>query len=180
MQMPTWAESVAWVMVSHAVARHFSSLGDACRLWVLAPVRSHTLFIWAEIYPRARWIRVRTSTPGGMPVTGALYSYRYDSSAIHVHGRVWHSLRAHVSSPQAGVLHVQIVLSHWSMETYTGTPYRTKNTEWYLMQLRTTMRMPGHRLVWRRVRSTLGGAHAHTHVRSRAWGSGSAPVRVCV
>ena len=172
--MPTWAESVAWVMVSHAVARHFSSLGDACRLWVLAPVRSHTLFIWAEIYPRARWIRIRTSTPGGMPVTGALYSYRYDSSAIH--GRVWHSLRAHVSSLQAGVLHVQIVLSHWSMETYTGTPYRTKNTEWYLMQLRTTMRMAGHRLVWRRVRSTLGGAHAHTHVRSRAWGSGSAPV----
>ena len=29
--------------------------------------------------------------------------------------------------------------SHWSMETYKGTPYTDKNTEWYLMQLRTTM-----------------------------------------
>ena len=44
-----------------------------------------------------------------------------------------------VSHAVAGVLHVQIVLSHWSMETYTGTPYTSKETEWYLMQLRTTM-----------------------------------------
>ena len=39
----------------------------------------------------------------------------------------------------AGILHVQIVLSHWSMETYMGTPYTNLETEWYLMQLRTTM-----------------------------------------
>lgn len=39
----------------------------------------------------------------------------------------------------AAILHVQIVLSHWSMETYKGTPYTNKETEWYLMQLRTTM-----------------------------------------
>ena len=39
----------------------------------------------------------------------------------------------------AGILHVQIVLSHWSMETYKGSPYTSKNTEWYLMQLRTTL-----------------------------------------
>jgi delta8-fatty-acid desaturase len=44
-----------------------------------------------------------------------------------------------VSHAVAGILHVQIVLSHWSMETYKGTPYTNKNTEWYLMQLRTTM-----------------------------------------
>jgi delta8-fatty-acid desaturase len=44
-----------------------------------------------------------------------------------------------VSHAVAGILHVQIVLSHWSMETYKGSPYTTKNTEWYLMQLRTTM-----------------------------------------
>jgi delta8-fatty-acid desaturase len=44
-----------------------------------------------------------------------------------------------VSHAVAGVLHVQIVLSHWSMETYKGSPYTSKETEWYLMQLRTTM-----------------------------------------
>ena len=44
-----------------------------------------------------------------------------------------------VSHAVAGVLHIQIVLSHWSMETYKGTPYTNKETEWYLMQLRTTM-----------------------------------------
>jgi delta8-fatty-acid desaturase len=44
-----------------------------------------------------------------------------------------------VSHGVAGILHVQIVLSHWSMETYMGTPYTDKDTEWYLMQLRTTM-----------------------------------------
>jgi fatty acid desaturase len=44
-----------------------------------------------------------------------------------------------VSHAVAGILHVQIVLSHWSMETYKGTPYINKQTEWYLMQLRTSM-----------------------------------------
>ena len=44
-----------------------------------------------------------------------------------------------ISHAVAGILHVQIVLSHWSMETYKGTPYVNKETEWYLMQLRTTM-----------------------------------------
>ncbi len=44
-----------------------------------------------------------------------------------------------VSHAVAGILHVQIVLSHWSMETYMGTPYTNLETEWYLMQLRTTM-----------------------------------------
>ena len=41
-----------------------------------------------------------------------------------------------VSHGVAGLLHVQIVLSHWSMETYKGTPYTSKETEWHLMQLR--------------------------------------------
>lgn len=44
-----------------------------------------------------------------------------------------------VSHAVAGILHIQIVLSHWSMETYKGTPYVNEETEWYLMQLRTTM-----------------------------------------
>jgi delta8-fatty-acid desaturase len=44
-----------------------------------------------------------------------------------------------VSHAVAGILHVQIVLSHWSMETYKGSPYASKETEWYLMQLRTSM-----------------------------------------
>jgi len=44
-----------------------------------------------------------------------------------------------MSHAVAGLLHVQIVLSHWSMETYKGTPYTSNETEWHLMQLRTTM-----------------------------------------
>ena len=44
-----------------------------------------------------------------------------------------------VSHAVSGVLHVQIVLSHWSMETYKGSPYTSSDTEWYKMQLRTTM-----------------------------------------
>jgi len=44
-----------------------------------------------------------------------------------------------VAHAVSGILHVQIVLSHWSMETYKGSPYTTKETEWHLMQLLTTM-----------------------------------------
>merc|ERR1712203_635726 len=52
-----------------------------------------------------------------------------------------------VSHAVAGVLHVQIVLSHWSVETYKGSPYTSKETEWYLMQLRTTMNVATHPLL---------------------------------
>merc|ERR1711988_1593004 len=47
-------------------------------------------------------------------------------------------------SHAAAILHVQIVLSHWSMETYKGSPYTSRETEWYLMQLRTTMNIATH------------------------------------
>lgn len=57
--------------------------------------------------------------------------------AMPTQSEMW--LWVFVSHAFAGILHVQIVLSHWSMETYKGTPYTDKNTEWYLMQLRTTM-----------------------------------------
>ena len=49
-----------------------------------------------------------------------------------------------LSHAVSGVLHVQIVLSHWSMETYKGSPYTSRETEWYLMQLRTTMNVATH------------------------------------
>ena len=47
----------------------------------------------------------------------------------------------------SGILHVQIVLSHWSMETYHGSPYTSLETEWYLMQMRTTMNVATHPLM---------------------------------
>merc|ERR1711988_125157 len=50
-------------------------------------------------------------------------------------------------SHAAAILHVQIVLSHWSMETYLGSPYTSKETEWYLMQMRTTMNVATHPLL---------------------------------
>ena len=44
-----------------------------------------------------------------------------------------------VSHAVAGILHVQIVLSHWSMDIYQGHAYTGKDDEWYIMQLKTTM-----------------------------------------
>ena len=44
-----------------------------------------------------------------------------------------------VSHAVAGILHVQIVLSHWSMEIYSGDAYTGKDDEWYITQMRTTM-----------------------------------------
>ena len=39
----------------------------------------------------------------------------------------------------AGVLHVQIVISHWAMHTYKGHAYNDLDDEWYNMQLKTTL-----------------------------------------
>jgi delta8-fatty-acid desaturase len=39
----------------------------------------------------------------------------------------------------AGFLHIQIVVSHWAMETYHGHSYNTADDEWYRLQLNTTM-----------------------------------------
>ena len=41
-----------------------------------------------------------------------------------------------VSHAVAGILHVQIVLSHWALETYFGKPYG--NDDWYLTALKTS------------------------------------------
>jgi len=39
----------------------------------------------------------------------------------------------------AGLLHVQIVVSHWAMETYHGHAYNNDQDEWYITQMKTTM-----------------------------------------
>ena len=44
-----------------------------------------------------------------------------------------------VSHGVAGVLHVQIVLSHFAMRFYMGRAYNDKHDEWYVTQLKTTM-----------------------------------------
>ena len=44
-----------------------------------------------------------------------------------------------VSHAVAGVLHVQIVLSHWSMHSYEGRAYTGADDEWYITTMRTTM-----------------------------------------
>merc|ERR1712146_686241 len=44
-----------------------------------------------------------------------------------------------LSHAVAGILHVQIVLSHWAMHTYDGSAYTGPHDEWYIMQLKTTM-----------------------------------------
>jgi len=46
-----------------------------------------------------------------------------------------------VSHMVSGVLHVQITLSHFSMETFMGLPYTpgVEEDEWFRLQLKTTM-----------------------------------------
>lgn len=44
-----------------------------------------------------------------------------------------------ISHAVAGILHVQICISHFSMETYHGHAYNNKDDEWYITQLKTTM-----------------------------------------
>jgi acyl-lipid Delta6-acetylenase / acyl-lipid (9-3)-desaturase len=44
-----------------------------------------------------------------------------------------------LSHAVAGILHVQIVISHWAMETYHGRAYNDASDEWYITQLKTTM-----------------------------------------
>jgi len=44
-----------------------------------------------------------------------------------------------VSHAVAGILHVQIVLSHWSMHSYAGRAYTGPDDEWYITTMRTTM-----------------------------------------
>jgi delta8-fatty-acid desaturase len=44
-----------------------------------------------------------------------------------------------ISHNIAGILHVQIVVSHFSMETYHGYAYNDAKDEWYITQLKTTM-----------------------------------------
>lgn len=44
-----------------------------------------------------------------------------------------------VSHAMAGVLHLQIVVSHWAMYTYRGHAYNDEKDEWYITQLKTTL-----------------------------------------
>jgi hypothetical protein len=44
-----------------------------------------------------------------------------------------------VSHAVAGILHVQIVLSHWSMHSYEGRAYTGADDEWHITTMRTTM-----------------------------------------
>jgi fatty acid desaturase/predicted heme/steroid binding protein len=39
----------------------------------------------------------------------------------------------------AGVLHVQVILSHFADEVYHGKPYNDENDEWFRLQLKTTL-----------------------------------------
>mmetsp|Transcript_12277 Transcript_12277/g.20346 ORF Transcript_12277/g.20346 Transcript_12277/m.20346 type:complete len:586 (+) Transcript_12277:79-1836(+) len=44
-----------------------------------------------------------------------------------------------LSHAVAGILHVQIIISHWAMDTYHGHAYNDESDEWYVMQFKTTM-----------------------------------------
>eukprot|EP00429_Kryptoperidinium_foliaceum_P019279 CAMPEP_0176038814 /NCGR_PEP_ID=MMETSP0120_2-20121206/19238_1 /TAXON_ID=160619 /ORGANISM="Kryptoperidinium foliaceum, Strain CCMP 1326" /LENGTH=552 /DNA_ID=CAMNT_0017372209 /DNA_START=125 /DNA_END=1783 /DNA_ORIENTATION=+ len=44
-----------------------------------------------------------------------------------------------LSHAASGLLHVQIVTSHWAMETHHGRAYNDERDEWYITQLKTTM-----------------------------------------
>mmetsp|Transcript_2674 Transcript_2674/g.7783 ORF Transcript_2674/g.7783 Transcript_2674/m.7783 type:complete len:201 (+) Transcript_2674:1232-1834(+) len=44
-----------------------------------------------------------------------------------------------ISHAVTALLHVQITVSHWAMETYHGHGYNDETDEWYITQLKTTM-----------------------------------------
>jgi len=44
-----------------------------------------------------------------------------------------------ISHGVSGILHVQICISHFSMDTYHGNAYNSDEDEWFRMQLKTTM-----------------------------------------
>ena len=57
------------------------------------------------------------------------------SMSTYAEGVAW----VMVSHAVAGILHVQIVLSHWSMHSYEGRAYTGADDEWYITTMRTTM-----------------------------------------
>jgi len=44
-----------------------------------------------------------------------------------------------ISHASAGLLHVQIIISHWAMAMYEGRPQNDADDEWFKTQLKTTM-----------------------------------------
>jgi fatty acid desaturase len=57
---------------------------------------------------------------------------------IHVHGCLQLHLEPFVRFV-SGILHVQICISHFAMDTYHGNAYNDESDEWFKMQLKTTM-----------------------------------------
>jgi len=51
------------------------------------------------------------------------------------------------SHAMGGLLHVQIVISHWSMPTYSGHAYNDDEDEWFITQMKTTMNVDTPRLL---------------------------------
>lgn len=52
-----------------------------------------------------------------------------------------------VSHAVGGILHVQIVISHWAMHTYHGHAYNNDQDEWYITQMNTTMNVATPKLL---------------------------------
>ena len=44
-----------------------------------------------------------------------------------------------ISHGTTGILHIQIVVSHWAMEMYRGQAYNDGSDDWYRLQLKTTL-----------------------------------------
>ena len=67
------------------------------------------------------------------------------SQANPLHSFLWLC----TSHSVAGLLHVQIVLAHWTMHTYFGkkTVQKEKRNDWYMTQLKTTMNIRTHPLL---------------------------------
>jgi len=71
---------------------------------------------------------------------GFAFFFSWVAAVALVQPSWWYSLGwlffCHAAS---GLLHVQIVISHWAMETYHGHAYNDATDDWYITQLKTTM-----------------------------------------
>jgi len=133
---PYWSTFYCkWVLLNN-IARFFVRF-QVLLFYPIMMVARFNLYAnsWLHVLSRTkpvsyRYLEICTLSFYAMWVFGVAYSMETCAK-----GLAWLFL-AHAV---AGILHVQIVVSHWSMHTYRGHALNDESDEWYLTQLRTTM-----------------------------------------
>lgn len=89
--------------------------------WLLLLSKEHVPYKRLEVVGLAVFLAWLTALVSTLPTWGEVLSFLLVSHGL------------------AGVLHVQICISHFAMDTYHGHAYNDDTDEWFRMQLKTTM-----------------------------------------